>query len=107
MPAQLELSPRNRLLKPEHRKAMPPMDMIGSQLEETSLNRIIKSMTALYVEGHSLFQQAQELDIGAEILSRQMAGYYLANHDRYHELNGGNLLAMELATGRCGMWQRL
>ena len=26
----------------------------------------------------------------AEILARQTAGYYLTNHNRYHELNGGN-----------------
>ena len=47
-------------------------------------------MTSLYVEGRPLFQKAQEVDMGAEILGRQVAGHYLANHDRYHELNGGN-----------------
>ena len=90
MPVQPELSPRSRLLRPEHRRAVQKIGMVGSQSEETSLNRIIKSVTALYVEGQSLLQQAQELDIGAEILARQMAGHCLVNHDRYHELNGGN-----------------
>ena len=74
-----ELSPGHELLRPEHHRAMPPIEMIGSLFEATSLNRIIKSMTALYVEGHPLFRQARELDIGAEILARQSAGHYLAN----------------------------
>ena len=26
----------------------------------------------------------------AEILARQAAGHHLTNHNRYHELNGGN-----------------
>ena len=84
-----ELSPQHVLLRPEHQRAMPPIEMIGSLCEETSLHRIIKSMTTLYVEGHLLLQQARELDIGAEILARQAAGHCVANHDRYHELNGG------------------
>ena len=85
-----ELSERHELLRPERQRAMPEIEMIGSLYEETSLNRIINSMTSLCVEGHPLFQQARELDMAAEILARQTAGHYLVNHDRYHELNGGN-----------------
>ena len=58
-PVPPELSPRQELLRPEHWKAMPEIDMIGSQFEETALNRIIKHMTLLYVEGHTLVQQAK------------------------------------------------
>ena len=85
-----ELSPQQKLLRPEHREAMPEIDKIGDRFEETSLKRIIKSMTLLYVEGHTLFQQARNLDMDAEILARRAAGYYVTNHNRYHDLNGGN-----------------
>ena len=47
-------------------------------------------MTSLYLEGHTLFQQVRNRDMDAEILARQTAGYYLTNHNRYHDLNGGN-----------------
>ena len=85
-----ELSPRQRLLRPEHRKALPEFDEIEERFEETSLNRITKSRTLLYVEAHTLFQLARSLDMDAEILARQAAGHCLTNHNRYHELNGGD-----------------
>ena len=57
-PVQPELSPRQRLLRPERQRAMPEIDVIGSQFEATSFNRIIKSMTS-HVEGHPLFQRVR------------------------------------------------
>ena len=85
-----ELSPRQRLPRPEHRVALPDIDKEGTRFEQTSLNHIIKNMTLLYAEGHSMFQQAREWNMDAEILARQAAGHYLTNHNRYHYLNGGN-----------------
>ena len=82
--------------------ALPDIDKVGSRFEETSLDHIAKNMTLLYVEGRSLFQQAREWNMDAEILARQAAGRYLTNQNRYHCLNGGNPPCKGF--GNCLLW---
>ena len=77
---------REAILRPQHRGVLPPLGEVANKTELAVTGFLTDHMSKIHVEGHKLFRKVREWHLGAEILQGQVSGYYLANHDEYHNL---------------------